>query len=410
MDGHRDEITLNQQPTISSKTTSKWVMIVLLLFFPPIAFYLMWREKEYHKWFANLLILVGGLTSTLGIIQTLFITPKLLELYKDFNTEIPTTRSLLTYTLIIFGIIELIFGFYLNNKLKIELVTKRLLGLAVSFLLLTYLFGGYLQAKSMLSVITPLYNLTSELSSVTPKISQNTSNSPLDLVCKTNKDCPYAVVGKVDLKIPKNPAYCDSGTCRQPQNQSEWDEVLSDYETFVLSVVGADAGGHIDVLDGNAVPVGFINKIFCSGNKMDDPNCPFHTQNVDLNGNPLTIISPLSGDVFHIGEKMTITWTGGPNYQKGRALVATLFRSDNPQIDSNPWNSKENPYFHDTTNVLFDGRNSGQTSWVIPNNLPNIGYGNFQLTPADNYYIDIGCGYGFICETSPKVGPISILE
>jgi len=164
-----DNLIQSDVPNLPSENAiPKWVIIVLLLIFPPVAFYLMWKEKSYHKWFANLLIFVGSLTSILGIIQILIVTPKLLDLYKEFNTKISPTHSVAAYLLIVFGIIEFSFGIYLKNKLKMEHATKKFLATAVGFLLISYLFGGYLQAQSVLSVITPIYDLTAEIETTSP--------------------------------------------------------------------------------------------------------------------------------------------------------------------------------------------------------------------------------------------------
>lgn len=144
--------------------TSAWIVVVLLLIFPPLAWYFMWRERRYHSWFPMLVVLYGVLTLVVSLVFTVLVLPKFIDLYRDFGVRFPTNAWVMSYAGIAYGILQVSFGLYARRRLITSAKpVEWLLAVSVLLLLLNFLGGGVLQAMMVISVLLPIYNLTSSI-------------------------------------------------------------------------------------------------------------------------------------------------------------------------------------------------------------------------------------------------------
>lgn len=88
--------------------TPFFLVLLLLIFFPPAAWYIMWREKEYHRWFAYLIGLYGVLTIIGSIIIQLVLIPQSVKIYQELGLIQPKISPFSFVPIyIVLGILEL---------------------------------------------------------------------------------------------------------------------------------------------------------------------------------------------------------------------------------------------------------------------------------------------------------------
>lgn len=155
-----------QNQTVAPHQTPKWIVIALLLFFPPVAWYFMWKEKQYHSWFSIIILLYAVIPLiTLGT-MLLFVIPQLMELYDSLNIQNPTAPYI--YPAVIGGIVisiaQILYAVYIRKQVKTHgQLSKNLLIITVTILALNYLFASLGTAAINLSVITPIYTLVNSI-------------------------------------------------------------------------------------------------------------------------------------------------------------------------------------------------------------------------------------------------------
>lgn len=155
-----NKATQNQQ--IASYQTPKWIVILLLIIFPPASWYIMCKEKIYHRWFPVIIIIYScSILLTTGSIMFL-VLPNMLKLYE--NLELPNPIDLYIYpiiiTLIVLVIIQILFSFYLKKYIENNgVLSKNLLIITIIFLILNYLFYSFTPAILSMLLMNPIYRL-----------------------------------------------------------------------------------------------------------------------------------------------------------------------------------------------------------------------------------------------------------
>lgn len=162
MNGQQESQIGQVQTTVCAPT---WLVILLLVFFSPAAWYFMWKEKRYHSWFPILLWIYGGIILIVSSLQLFVVIPKLSTLYQEFNVpQNPRSFSQgFLVVLMIFALIQIGFGIFLKNKIKAtDELPKNLMWITIAIFVLDYLplvsFSGI---GIMISVLLPIYKLTS---------------------------------------------------------------------------------------------------------------------------------------------------------------------------------------------------------------------------------------------------------
>jgi hypothetical protein len=152
------------QSTASSVTAinnkshfSKWLVLLLIFIFPPLAWFLIWRDEHYHRWAYRLLWIYGVLGLITVAIEAVYVIPQLLLLYRNLNVPIPPNITIGIVIAVLICIAEIIFGFILRNKLnKNDASSKQFV--AISFLVII-IAAAIWSAGLFAGIISPIYNL-----------------------------------------------------------------------------------------------------------------------------------------------------------------------------------------------------------------------------------------------------------
>jgi hypothetical protein len=146
-------------PTTAKPVTgrvSASLILFLLLAFPPIAWYFMWRDKTYHHWFGKLLIISGILALGITLSSFAAIGTSIDRLYASLGVT-NAHQSLITMTTylgIAFAIIQVLFGLYLQHRMKKQpSMSRSELSLAV-FLLAASFYVAFLP---LIFIVQDLY-------------------------------------------------------------------------------------------------------------------------------------------------------------------------------------------------------------------------------------------------------------
>lgn len=145
-----------------SQQTPKWIVALLLLVFPPAAWYIMWKEKQYHRWF-SVIIMIYSCALLLTIVNfVLFVAPQMLKMYQDM--EIPNHFAPYIYPavicLIAFSIIQIGYSLYIKRYVeKYGELSTNLLVITVAILILGYLFYSLVPGIMSILIMNPLYSI-----------------------------------------------------------------------------------------------------------------------------------------------------------------------------------------------------------------------------------------------------------
>lgn len=106
-------------------------------------------------------LLLGGLQIIYPLFTLLFTLPRLTELYSEFNAEGPSlTITYFTLGSVIFvGFANLFLGFKLF--LKAEEIAKKYFKYGLASVIISFLLMGIFPSIASLSIVLPIYNLTS---------------------------------------------------------------------------------------------------------------------------------------------------------------------------------------------------------------------------------------------------------
>ena len=146
----------NEAQAPQKKKTAAWVILLFLAFFPPVAFYLLWKDKSRHRWLASLSRLFGASLIIFGIFFNFYVLPQVNTVIREFSPKmIQTNASGLIWLTIILGIGQFIFGFFIKGKFnKDGELAKNYLFVCFAFLILDYVLPFWVY----LMTITPLYD------------------------------------------------------------------------------------------------------------------------------------------------------------------------------------------------------------------------------------------------------------
>lgn len=154
--------SITQAQKIASDQIPKWIVVLLLLVFPPAAWYIMWKERQYHRWF-SVVIMIYSCALLLTIVNfVLFVVPQMLKMYQDM--EIPNQFAPYIYPAVIcltaFSIIQIGYSLYIKRYVeKYGKLSTNLLVITVSILILGYLFYSLVPGIMSILIMSPLYSI-----------------------------------------------------------------------------------------------------------------------------------------------------------------------------------------------------------------------------------------------------------
>ena len=96
-----------------------FVIVLLLWLFAPGAWYLMWKDKTYHSWFAPLLFVNGIVVGFMVITQAFVVIPWISRLYDYYGIHpLPFFSSVMALSIVLFAIIQIIYGYHIRKIAK----------------------------------------------------------------------------------------------------------------------------------------------------------------------------------------------------------------------------------------------------------------------------------------------------
>lgn len=108
-------------------------------------------------------LILGSLLLLQQIGMLFLVYPKLSYLYKEFGPDLPTSTKIYPYTTAV-AIIFLSGVIWIGAKLAFNKIrSNNYFRLGITALVILFLFGGYYFSTQLLSVISPLYSITSNL-------------------------------------------------------------------------------------------------------------------------------------------------------------------------------------------------------------------------------------------------------
>lgn len=169
-------LSSTQSQTVTEKHTSRKLVLFFLILFPPIALFIMFKEKYYHKWLSVLLIL-NGINNTLLYIYLIFgVFDPIQKLYKESNIYYPSYAIPFAYIFLVVFVAQVIFGMFIFRKYATPYSKKLLLAI------LLMLFMNWLLpiVHTYFALIKPVYDFTGSVNSTTktnpPSITSDTTN------------------------------------------------------------------------------------------------------------------------------------------------------------------------------------------------------------------------------------------
>ncbi len=148
-------------PERARSRTPRSLIVMLLLILPPLAWFLMWRDKTYHHWFGKILLVSAGISLAFLGFFYIFVYLRIGELYQSLG--LPTANETLAVSAIGIGIfltlLEIFYAWYVYRMTKNGYLTPFQLLVTIIFLLL----NSYLTMIGPLIVLRSIYRLVGSL-------------------------------------------------------------------------------------------------------------------------------------------------------------------------------------------------------------------------------------------------------
>lgn len=140
-------------------TLAHHFMVMLFLFvFPPVSFYIMWKFKDYHGWFASICWISGIFLFLYTLIINFGVVPQIQKIVTQYGTNNKGFVGLdirFVYLLIAISILQIVYGLYLRRKFKQRGDLPKV-DIVLSMIILA--FGYFIPGMAYSAVVTPIYN------------------------------------------------------------------------------------------------------------------------------------------------------------------------------------------------------------------------------------------------------------
>lgn len=153
---------LTSVPPVKEHHTSPFLISIALLFFSPVAFFLIYRDSYYHRWIIHLLYAGALLPVAVYLAQVLFVVPQLEVLTQSLKTPMPSVNTGL-YSSVLIGLafFQILLGIYFSRKIKPgQTGYKPLLIPAFIFMTVNFTVSSWILGVFLTSLLEPLYHLT----------------------------------------------------------------------------------------------------------------------------------------------------------------------------------------------------------------------------------------------------------
>lgn len=155
--------TISANTNVQKSSIQPWLVIILLIAIPPLAFYAMFKDKYYHFWFLVTLWIYATISLISSFALRFFTFPQLATTYKELNIRFPDGAVYIILLLFIFfSTFEIIYGVIIKTTFKREVgLSKFQLWSLIILLILHILIFGFGTSYVITNILSPLYNLTS---------------------------------------------------------------------------------------------------------------------------------------------------------------------------------------------------------------------------------------------------------
>jgi hypothetical protein len=166
-------------PVVQENYTAVWKIILLIVFLPPIAWFLLYKQKHYHSWFSYLLVLRAIPELIFSTAFAFIIIPKLTPFLEQFGTKNnPTFLIYITLALLsLLAVLEIIFAVIIFKQYhQTNTVSKKLRLFAIALLFIDLLAYFFISPATVQSALEPIYSLSSKIqqtNTLTPKSNSN---------------------------------------------------------------------------------------------------------------------------------------------------------------------------------------------------------------------------------------------
>ena len=148
---------------VNAYKTHPIIVILLLIIFQPIAWFLMYKEKIYHRWFPYILWLNAVIAPF--AYRLMIVSMSQVEVtYRRLNISSPNANLYTAfYVIIAESIVDIIAGVLLYRKINSQNSYDKFLKIVIWLLVLTFSSAVFIFGYSSLSNIVPLYNYTGSI-------------------------------------------------------------------------------------------------------------------------------------------------------------------------------------------------------------------------------------------------------
>lgn len=148
-------LTVATQKAKQNHKYASWLVSLLLLVFPPVALYLMWRDKTYHSWFAWISWVFGGFLLLYFLFINYVLVPRINGMIAVASAQ-KVVFSLWDWVLVLgLGIGQFGLGFLLKKQIKkTGSLTAILLIVAILLLVADYVVPSMVYSK----ILGPIYS------------------------------------------------------------------------------------------------------------------------------------------------------------------------------------------------------------------------------------------------------------
>lgn len=150
----------DNEPLTSSLYIKKSVVLLFILFIPPVGWYMIGKDHRFVKWFPLICWLYGGITLFIFLPITVISLPNIYSIYQQVHLPFPLYLFALVGLLDIFSIGEITYGFFIRKKLKNDQLTPSLMKITqVVFFALFY----FLVFASVIALCVTVFQLIPKL-------------------------------------------------------------------------------------------------------------------------------------------------------------------------------------------------------------------------------------------------------
>ncbi len=148
-----EDIMPRPKPTLAHH----FIVVLFLLVFPPVSFYIMWKYKAYHGWFASICWISGVFLLIYTLVINFGVVPQMQKIIMRYGRDDLFVQFDIRYfyLLLAISVLQIVYGLYLRHKFKNRGYLPRL-DIVLSMIILA--FGYFIPGMVYSAIVAPIYN------------------------------------------------------------------------------------------------------------------------------------------------------------------------------------------------------------------------------------------------------------